>query len=78
MHSGTERLVHFEETWSSVCCAFNFRYATELIIVTDHFVPTSTRHDQKSLTIEVLMRRNAKRRQSIPVRKCVILIERCA
>jgi hypothetical protein len=52
MHSGTERLVHFEETWSSVCCAFNFRYATELIIVTDHFVPTSTRHDQKSLTIE--------------------------
>jgi hypothetical protein len=59
MHSGTERRVHFEETWSSVCCAFDFRYATELVVVTHQlFVPTSTRYDQKSLTVEVLIRRS--------------------
>jgi hypothetical protein len=34
MQSGTERRVHFEVTWSSVCCAFNLRYATEFVIVT--------------------------------------------
>src|SRR5262249_43082682 len=34
MQSGTERRVHFEVTWSSVCCAFNLRYTTEFVIVT--------------------------------------------
>jgi len=62
MHSGTERRVHLEVTWFSVCRAFDFRYATELVIVTHH---------------TVIVRPQAKRRQSIPVRKCVILIERC-
>jgi hypothetical protein len=48
-----------EVTWFSVCCAFDFRYATELVIVTHQlFVLASTRYDQKSLTIKVLMRRS--------------------
>jgi hypothetical protein len=34
MHSGGERRVHLEVTWFSVCCAFDFRYAMELVIVT--------------------------------------------
>src|SRR5262249_61291616 len=59
IHSSTERGVHVEVTWFSVCCAFDFRYATELVIVTHLlFVLTSTRYDQKSLTIKVLMRRS--------------------
>jgi len=53
IHSSTERGVHVEVTWFSVCCAFDFRYATELVIVTHLlFVLTSTRYDQKSLTIK--------------------------
>jgi hypothetical protein len=59
MHSGTERRVHVEITWFSVCCAFDFSYATELVIVTHQlFVLTSARYDQKSLTVKVLMRRS--------------------
>ena len=43
MHSGTERRVHLEVTWFSVCCAFDFRYATELVIITHQlFVLAST------------------------------------
>jgi hypothetical protein len=59
-YAGAECVVHLEVTWFSVCCAFDFRYATELVIVTHElFVPTSTRYDQKSLTIKVLVRRSA-------------------
>jgi hypothetical protein len=36
MHSSTECRVHLEVTWFSVRCAFDFRYATELGIVTHH------------------------------------------
>jgi hypothetical protein len=43
MHSGTERRVHLEVSWFSVCCAFDFRYATELVMVTHQlFVLAST------------------------------------
>jgi hypothetical protein len=63
MHSGTEGRVHLEVTWFSVCCAFDFGYATELVIVTHH---------------TMIVRPQPKHRQSIPVRKCVILTERCA
>jgi hypothetical protein len=46
MHSGRERRVHLEVTWFSVCCAFDFRYATELVIVTHElFVLASTRRE---------------------------------
>src|SRR5262249_8429350 len=56
---GTEYLVHVEVTWFPVCCAFDFRYATELVIVTHQlFILASARHDQKSLTIKVLMWRS--------------------
>jgi hypothetical protein len=42
----------------SVCCAFDFCYATELVIVTyQPFVLALTRHDQKRLIIKVLVRR---------------------
>jgi len=58
MHSGAERRVHVEVTWFSVCCAFDFGYATELVIVTQLFVLASARYDQKSLAIKVLMRRS--------------------
>src|SRR5215472_6357941 len=59
MHSGTECGVHVDVTWFSVCCAFDFRYATELVIVTHQlFVLASARYDQKSLTIKVLTRRS--------------------
>src|SRR6516165_7091271 len=52
-HPGTECVVHLEVTWFSVCCAFDFRYATELVIVTHQlFVLALTRYDQKSLTIK--------------------------
>ena len=34
MHTGTEPRVHVEVTCFSVCCAFDFRYASELVIVT--------------------------------------------
>jgi hypothetical protein len=34
MHSGAERCIHVEVTWFSGCCAFDFRYASELVIVT--------------------------------------------
>jgi hypothetical protein len=63
MHSGTERRVHLAVTWFSVCCAFDFGHATELVIVTHH---------------TMIVRPQAKRRQSIPVVKCVILTERGA
>src|SRR6516162_320222 len=62
-HPRTECVVHLEVTWFSVCRAFDFRYATELVIVTHH---------------TMIVRPQAKRRQSIPVRKSVILTERCA
>src|SRR5262249_62056262 len=46
MHSGRERRVHLEVTWFSVCCAFDFRYATELVIVTHElFALASTRRE---------------------------------
>jgi hypothetical protein len=46
MHSGRERRVHLEVTWFSVCCAFDFRYATELVIVTHElFVLASARRE---------------------------------
>jgi hypothetical protein len=51
-------------TWFSVCCAFDFGYATELVIVPHQLathqlvVLASARYDQKSFTIEVLMRRS--------------------
>src|SRR5262249_12036072 len=35
-HPGTECVVHLEVTWFSVCCAFDFRYATGLVIVAHH------------------------------------------
>src|SRR5262249_50384019 len=59
MHSGTERRVHVEITCFSVCCAFDFSYATVLVIVTHQlFVLTSARYDQKGLTVKVLIRRS--------------------
>jgi hypothetical protein len=46
MHSGTECRVHLEVTWFSIRCAFDFRYATELVIVTHQiFVLASTRQE---------------------------------
>src|SRR5262249_34920022 len=59
MHSGTERRVHIEVTWFSVCCAFDFSYATVLVIITHQlFVLASARYDQKGLTVKVLIRRS--------------------
>src|SRR6516165_1099776 len=57
-HTVTERRVHVEVTWFSVRCAFDFSYATELVIVTQLFVLASARYDQKSLTIKVLVQRS--------------------
>src|SRR5215472_18013299 len=50
-HPGTECVVHLEVTWFSVCCAFDFGYASELVIVTHH---------------TMIVRPQAKRRQSRP------------
>ena len=96
MHSGTERHIHVEVTWFPGRCAFDFRYATELVIVTHElFALASARREAtnpaepstKDMTAPKWSTAtskpndrppNAKRRQSIPVRKCAILIERCA
>src|SRR5262249_39790539 len=83
MHSGTERRVHVEVTWFSVCCAFDFSYATELVIVTHQlFVLTSARYDQKSLTVKVLscgaLRLSATRRTSSRASASVAPEPRCA
>src|SRR6516165_4858279 len=57
MHSGTECRVHLEVTWFSVCRAFDFRYATELVIVTHHTMivrPSRKRRQWHSrLTIKI-------------------------
>ena len=46
MHSGTERQIHVEVTWFPGRCAFDFRYATELVIVTHElFALASTRRE---------------------------------
>jgi hypothetical protein len=59
VHSGTERRVHVEVTWFSVCCAFDFGYATKLVIITHQLsILASAPYDQKSLAIKVLMRRS--------------------
>jgi hypothetical protein len=74
MHSGTERRVHLEVTWFSVCRAFDFRYATELVIVIHQlFVLASTRreapksrrafHEGEQRFASIIVRPQAKRRQ---------------
>ena len=85
MHSGTERRIHVEVTWFPGRCAFDFRYATELVIVTHElFALASARREATNPKWSTATSKpndrppNAKRRQLIPVRKCVILIERRA
>src|SRR6516165_2042305 len=67
-HPGTECVVHLEVTWFSVCCAFDFRYATELVIVTHQLLsphqPGTTRKASPSKSSRGALRLSATRRTS--------------
>jgi len=72
--------------WFSVCCAFDFRYTMELVIVTHQLfvlastrraAPKSRRGFHKGEQRFDNRPPRTKRRQSIQASKHIILLERC-